>query len=174
MILLLVWNTFCGTFYSNVHAENAGSVVLIVVICMSLYILFTALCFASGMLIARTPWLQRWFKVTRSGAPNSLPSAARPARPQTPPEAACPPARSRGRRLAPSPASPLFSHARRTRADVVAMMYIGATKTLALGMPLISVLYTDSDSIALLALPLIIFHASQTFQGNFLIKPFKK
>lgn len=48
--------------------------------------------------------------------------------------------------------------------DMVAAIMCGATKTLALGVPLLSVLYNGSPDLALLALPLIIYHAVQILQ----------
>ena len=58
--------------------------------------------------------------------------------------------------------------------DAVAVAMCGATKTLALGMPLISVIYAGNPSAGILALPLIVYHASQILQGNVLIGPLKK
>jgi sodium/bile acid cotransporter 7 len=58
-------------------------------------------------------------------------------------------------------------HWQLSREDTVAMMYCGATKTVAMGIPLINVLYAGGDSsvIGLLSLPLILYHVEQLILG---------
>ncbi|GIL97171.1 hypothetical protein Vretimale_2905 [Volvox reticuliferus] len=58
--------------------------------------------------------------------------------------------------------------------DAVAVLMCGSTKTLALGMPLITVLYGKHSSIGVISLPLIIYHASQCLIGSLYIKQLKK
>lgn len=58
--------------------------------------------------------------------------------------------------------------------DAVALTMCGATKTLALGMPLISVLYGKNANAGVLSLPLLIYHATQILIGSLLIKPLKR
>ncbi|KAI9303970.1 SBF-like CPA transporter family-domain-containing protein [Cunninghamella echinulata] len=62
------------------------------------------------------------------------------------------------------------------RADTVAVMYCGATKTVSMGIPLINVLYSGNGyAIAgILSLPLLIYHISQLFIGNFQVQILKK
>ena len=52
----------------------------------------------------------------------------------------------------------------------MALVFCGSTKTLALGMPLITVLYGKSGNAGVLSLPLIIYHASQCLLGSMMIK----
>ena len=59
------------------------------------------------------------------------------------------------------------------RGDVVAVVMCAATKTLALGVPMINVLYKDNPSAGLLALPLIIYHALQVLFGSLLVRPMR-
>ena len=49
----------------------------------------------------------------------------------------------------------------------------GATKTIALGFPLITVLYGSQPDVGLISLPLLIYHPSQILIGGLLVKPFK-
>ncbi|CAO3618795.1 unnamed protein product [Cunninghamella blakesleeana] len=62
------------------------------------------------------------------------------------------------------------------RADTVAVMYCGATKTVSMGIPLINVLYSGSaySIVGILSLPLLIYHISQLFIGNFQVQILKK
>ncbi|WIA18481.1 hypothetical protein OEZ85_009936 [Tetradesmus obliquus] len=51
-----------------------------------------------------------------------------------------------------------------SRADVVAVVICGSMKTVALGVPLINVMYKDVPYAGILAMPLIIYHALQSVQ----------
>ncbi|PNW86700.1 hypothetical protein CHLRE_02g095086v5 [Chlamydomonas reinhardtii] len=57
--------------------------------------------------------------------------------------------------------------------DAVAVVMCGSTKTLALGMPLISVLFGKSANAGILSLPLLIYHATQCLLGSLMIKHLK-
>lgn len=64
---------------------------------------------------------------------------------------------------------PLKRLLRLKRTDIVPIAYCGATKTLALGLPLISVMYGDKKNVGILALPLLMYHAGQILTGNLFI-----
>jgi len=49
----------------------------------------------------------------------------------------------------------------------------GATKTIALGFPMIAVLFGSQPNVGLLSLPLLIYHPSQIVIGSFFIRPLK-
>jgi SBF-like CPA transporter family (DUF4137) len=55
------------------------------------------------------------------------------------------------------------------RRDTVAVMICGSTKTVALGVPLLSVMFADVRAAGLLALPLIVYHALQILLGGLLL-----
>ncbi|KAI8639532.1 SBF-like CPA transporter family-domain-containing protein [Parasitella parasitica] len=57
---------------------------------------------------------------------------------------------------------------RYSRQDTVAVMYCGATKTVAMGVPLINVLYQKGDpgTIGVLSTPLLLYHVEQLILGN--------
>ncbi|KAI8064380.1 SBF-like CPA transporter family-domain-containing protein [Gongronella butleri] len=63
-----------------------------------------------------------------------------------------------------------------SREDAVAIMYCGATKTVSMGIPLINVLYSSTSSgvVGVLSLPLLLYHISQLFLGNFQVPFLKK
>mmetsp|Transcript_6022 Transcript_6022/g.13138 ORF Transcript_6022/g.13138 Transcript_6022/m.13138 type:complete len:489 (+) Transcript_6022:68-1534(+) len=113
-VLLLVWSTFCNTFYNKVTTD-AGSLVVMALSCVALYMLFTVLC----MLVYAVPVLVDMLKLDRP--------------------------------------------------DTIAVAMCGATKTIALGMPLITVIYGGSPNVGILALPLLMYHAIQIICGSCLI-----
>lgn len=53
-----------------------------------------------------------------------------------------------------------------TRPDAAAIVVCGATKTVALGVPLVTVLYGRADYAGLLAAPLVAYHALQILLGG--------
>jgi len=64
-----------------------------------------------------------------------------------------------------------------TKADTVAVLFCGATKSVAMGIPMIKILYASNatDSLAgLLATPLLIYHVEQLFSGAFMVGWLKK
>ncbi|CAO3618111.1 unnamed protein product [Cunninghamella echinulata] len=65
---------------------------------------------------------------------------------------------------------------RYSREDTVAVMYCGATKTVAMGVPLINVLYQNGDpgTIGVLSTPLLLYHVEQLILGNLEVEFLKK
>ncbi|CAO3625495.1 unnamed protein product [Cunninghamella blakesleeana] len=65
---------------------------------------------------------------------------------------------------------------RYSREDTVAVMYCGATKTVAMGVPLINVLYQNGDpgTIGVLSTPLLLYHVEQLILGNLEVELLKK
>ncbi|KAI7884246.1 hypothetical protein K492DRAFT_158637 [Lichtheimia hyalospora FSU 10163] len=55
-----------------------------------------------------------------------------------------------------------------SREDTVAVMFCGATKTVAMGVPLINVLYESGDpgTVGVLSTPLLLYHVEQLILGN--------
>jgi sodium/bile acid cotransporter 7 len=58
--------------------------------------------------------------------------------------------------------------------DSIATVFCSATKTVALGIPLINVIFSNDPDIGLVSLPLLIYHALQLVTGSFMIGWFKK
>ncbi|KAI8337987.1 SBF-like CPA transporter family-domain-containing protein [Chlamydoabsidia padenii] len=65
---------------------------------------------------------------------------------------------------------------RYSRPDTVAIMYCAATKTVAMGVPLINVLYQHGDpgTIGVLSTPLLLYHVEQLILGNIEVEILKK
>jgi predicted Na+-dependent transporter len=74
----------------------------------------------------------------------------------------------------PPPLTALRRLMRLSRADVVAIVICGSTKTVALGVPLINVMYKQVPYAGLLAMPLIIYHALQVLLGGLMLDTLKK
>ncbi|KAJ3110967.1 hypothetical protein HDU96_006118 [Phlyctochytrium bullatum] len=66
---------------------------------------------------------------------------------------------------------PIF---RFSREDTVAIVMCAATKTVALGIPMINIIYAGSPIIGILSAPLLIYHAEQLVVGSFMVGWFKK
>jgi sodium/bile acid cotransporter 7 len=52
-----------------------------------------------------------------------------------------------------------------TKADSISILFCSSQKTVALGIPLINVIFQQSPSIAVISIPLLIYHAEQLFIG---------
>ncbi|KAI8992416.1 putative sodium bile acid cotransporter [Pilobolus umbonatus] len=65
---------------------------------------------------------------------------------------------------------------RYSREDTVAVMFCGATKTVAMGVPLINVLYQNGDpgTVGVLSTPLLLYHVEQLILGNIEVEILKK
>ena len=124
-ILLLVWTTFCDTFYKagGKSIAPAGEVAATVALDVALFILFTLLSFFLA-----------W---------------------------------------PPPPIAVARKVLRLTRPDVVAVVICGATKTVALGVPLINVMYKGNPYGGVLSAPLIIYHALQILLGGLMLGRFR-
>lgn len=55
------------------------------------------------------------------------------------------------------------------REDMIAIVMCGATKTVALGIPLISVIFNGDPNIGILSIPLLMYHALQLIIGSILV-----
>lgn len=73
----------------------------------------------------------------------------------------------------PPPLQALRRVLRLRRPDAVAVVICGSTKTVAMGVPLISVMYKQVPHAGLLALPLIVYHALQVLLGGLMLEPLK-
>lgn len=74
----------------------------------------------------------------------------------------------------PPPLQALRRILRLSKPDAVAVVICGSTKTVAMGVPLISVMYKQVPYAGLLALPLIGYHALQVLLGGLMLDPLKK
>ncbi|KAJ3097200.1 hypothetical protein HDU97_005085 [Phlyctochytrium planicorne] len=61
-----------------------------------------------------------------------------------------------------------------SKADTVAIVMCAATKTVALGIPMINIIYAGNPLIGILSAPLLVYHAEQLVVGSFMVDWFKK
>ncbi len=71
-------------------------------------------------------------------------------------------------------APPLRRMLRADEQDAVAVAMCAGTKTVALGIPIISAVYESRPEAGLLSLPLIIYHAEQILVGSLITAPLKR
>ncbi|ORX48580.1 hypothetical protein DM01DRAFT_1385505 [Hesseltinella vesiculosa] len=76
----------------------------------------------------------------------------------------------------PYPGPSWIQRLRYSRQDTVAVMYCAATKTVAMGVPLINVLYQKGDPgmIGVLSTPLLLYHVEQLILGNLEVELLKR
>lgn len=65
-----------------------------------------------------------------------------------------------------------IEYLRFSRPDTIAIVMCGATKSAALGIPLINVMFSGNAAIGILSLPLLMYHAGQLLAGSFLVTYF--
>ena len=61
-----------------------------------------------------------------------------------------------------------------SRADTVSIVMCGATKSAALGIPLIKVIFENDPNIGIISLPLLMYHAEQLFAGSLIVQYLRK
>jgi sodium/bile acid cotransporter 7 len=61
-----------------------------------------------------------------------------------------------------------------TKQDSVAIVMCAATKTVALGIPLVNVIYAGNPTVGILSIPLLVYHAEQLFVGSVFVTMFQK
>lgn len=71
-------------------------------------------------------------------------------------------------------APPVKRALKTNRGDAIAVAMCAATKTVALGIPLISVIYASSPKAGILAVPLLMYHALQILLGAVIIPPLRR
>ncbi|KAJ3254672.1 hypothetical protein HK103_007011 [Boothiomyces macroporosus] len=60
-----------------------------------------------------------------------------------------------------------------TPEDSIAIVMCGATKTVALGIPLINLIFVGNPALGILSIPLLVYHAEQLFVGTLLVTLFQ-
>lgn len=201
-IVLIVWISFCNTFSAarlgkgtpTTPADAAAAFFL----CAALLVAFALIAMAASRLpvpmlggrkgeeeeeevqeddgkkaAATTTTTPRVVAIAASSAAEEEGRAPAPATTLNGAQTTTTAARSSSTTEKTTTTCPLSCH-RLPRADAVAVVICGATKTLALGAPLISVMYGKSDDVGLVALPLVVYHALQCVFGAPLLGPLRR
>ncbi|KAF9981971.1 hypothetical protein BGZ65_003366 [Modicella reniformis] len=176
-LLILVWTVFCDAFYNNTFSSvTAGEIIAIGALQAFTFWVMT---FFLGFLARVRPVNLRILKIMEinqqelerreaqlEDAVVDVDVAARDMENTHITEGLSLP-RTRLQKLA----EPM------SKQDTVAILFCGATKSVAMGIPMIKILYsgeTGSALAGLLATPLLIYHVEQLFSGAFMVSWLKK
>ncbi|KAG0227849.1 hypothetical protein BGW41_003664 [Actinomortierella wolfii] len=177
-LLILVWTVFCDAFYNKTFdSVSAGE---IVAVAFMQGIIFWIMTFFLGILARMRP---RKIRQLKAVAVQHAEIAAERKRQRQQQEQDGDLEVQAGPALAEQPES----HEKRTwlqeflepmsKKDTVAILFCGGTKSVAMGVPMIKVLYDSPNGSqlgGLLATPLLIYHVEQLFSGAFMVSWLKK
>ncbi|KAG0366926.1 SBF-like CPA transporter family-domain-containing protein [Gamsiella multidivaricata] len=178
-LLILVWTVFCDAFHNNTFSSvTAGEIIAIGALQAFIFWLMT---FFLGFIARVRPAKLRILKIMERNQQErerreaqledgSSSSNATVERGEDSDSDV-----TRGLSL---PRTPLQRFAEpMSKKDTVAILFCGATKSVAMGIPMIKILYsseTGSALAGLLATPLLIYHVEQLFSGAFMVAWLKK
>ncbi|KAF9957803.1 hypothetical protein BGZ72_001325 [Mortierella alpina] len=174
-LLILVWTVFCDAFYNDTFASvSAGEIIAIGALqAVTFWIMTFFLGFASRLRPAKLRILKIMDENEQERKRHEAQLEQQPDddTPQTRTFSAVTNGLSLPRTAAQRFAEPL------SKKDTVAILFCGATKSVAMGIPMIKILYSSSSGSALaglLATPLLIYHVEQLFSGAFMVGWLKK
>ncbi|KAI9237096.1 MAG: SBF-like CPA transporter family-domain-containing protein [Podila humilis] len=175
-LLILVWTVFCDAFYSNTFSSvTAGEIIAIGAL---QGVTFWAMTFFLGFVARVRPAKIRMLKIMDENQKHNQQQEARLEESGS--------SESYHIKATSSPATEGLSLPRTkmqqfvepmSKEDTVAVLFCGATKSVAMGVPMIKIMYSSSSSSALaglLATPLLIYHVEQLFSGAFMVGWLKK
>ncbi|KAF9999487.1 hypothetical protein BGZ79_006891 [Entomortierella chlamydospora] len=181
-LLILVWTVFCDAFYNGTFSSvNAGEIIAIGALQAFTFWIMT---FFLGFIARMRPAKLRILKIMEF---NQTEKNRREAQLEEQPEESY--SQSQQQQLEQKdysnvtqglslPRTPLQKFAEPiSKKDTVAILFCGATKSVAMGIPMIKILYSSSSASALaglLATPLLIYHVEQLFSGAFMVSWLKK
>ncbi|KAF9357349.1 hypothetical protein BGX26_003897 [Mortierella sp. AD094] len=187
-LLILVWTVFCDAFYNNTFSSvNAGEIIAIGALQA---FIFWAMTFFLGIMARLRPAKLRILKIMEV---NETEKNRREAQLEEQPEESYSRQSQQQRQQQQELQQKDYSNVTqglslpRTRLqklaepldkkDTVAILFCGATKSVAMGIPMIKILYSSNSASAmagLLATPLLIYHVEQLFSGAFMVSWLKK
>ncbi|KAF9368895.1 hypothetical protein CPB97_004165 [Podila verticillata] len=175
-LLILVWTVFCDAFYNNTFASvTAGEIIAIGAL---QGVTFWVMTFFLGFVARARPAKIRLLKIMDGNQKHNQQQEARLEESGS--------SESHHIKVTSSPATEGLSLPRTkmqqfvepmSKEDTVAVLFCGATKSVAMGVPMIKIMYGGSSSSALaglLATPLLIYHVEQLFSGAFMVGWLKK
>ncbi|KAF9907914.1 hypothetical protein EC991_010427 [Linnemannia zychae] len=177
-LLILVWTVFCDAFHNNTFSSvSAGEIIAIGAL---QGVIFWIMTFFLGFLARSRPAKLRILKIMDQQHEESLRQEAHledqtisnlPTAGSSATDANV----TRGLSLPRSKAQKFLEPM--SKEDTVAILFCGGTKSVAMGIPMIKILYsssTGSQLAGLLATPLLIYHVEQLFSGAFMVGWLKK
>ncbi|KAF9574129.1 hypothetical protein EC968_007381 [Mortierella alpina] len=178
-LLILVWTVFCDAFYNDTFAfVSAGEIIAVGALQA---VTFWIMTFFLGFVARVRPAKLRILKIMDENEQERKRQEAQLEQQQQPGDtpqhsttrthSAVTNGLSLPRTSVQRFAEPL------SKKDTVAILFCGATKSVAMGIPMIKILYSSSSGSALaglLATPLLIYHVEQLFSGAFMVGWLKK
>ncbi|KAF9123008.1 hypothetical protein BGW39_009329 [Mortierella sp. 14UC] len=177
-LLILVWTVFCDAFHNNTFSSvTAGEIIAIGAL---QGVIFWIMTFFLGLLARSRPAKLRILKIMDQQHEESLRQEARledqtisnlPTAGSSTADANI----TRGLSLPRNKAQKFLEPM--SKEDTVAILFCGGTKSVAMGIPMIKILYSSSSGsqlAGLLATPLLIYHVEQLFSGAFMVGWLKK
>ncbi|KAF9939152.1 hypothetical protein BGZ67_009898 [Mortierella alpina] len=177
-LLILVWTVFCDAFYNDTFASvSAGEIIAIGALQA---VTFWIMTFFLGIVSRVRPAKLRILKIMEENEREQMRQEAQLEQQQQQQQQGDTPNRTfsavtHGLSL-PRTAAQRFAEPL-SKKDTVAILFCGATKSVAMGIPMIKILYSSSTGSALaglLATPLLIYHVEQLFSGAFMVGWLKK
>jgi sodium/bile acid cotransporter 7 len=177
-LLILVWTVFCDAFYNDTFSSvTAGEIIAVGALQGAI---FWAMTFFLGFLARSRPAKLRILKIMDLQHQESLRQEAHledqtVSNIQTSSSAADHPNVTKGLSLPRNKVQAFLEPM--SKEDTVAIMFCGGTKSVAMGIPMIKILYSSSSAsqlAGLLATPLLIYHVEQLFSGAFMVGWLKK
>ncbi|KAF9178036.1 hypothetical protein BGZ51_002726 [Haplosporangium sp. Z 767] len=182
-LLILVWTVFCDAFYKNTFSSvSAGEIIAIGALqgvtfwIMTFFLGFVARVRPSKIRILKIMETSQQERVRREAQLEQQPDQEEGTQDaQRKNDASVYTSVTEGLSLPRTVAQRLVEPM--SKQDTVAVLFCGATKSVAMGIPMIKILYSGSDGSAmagLLATPLLIYHVEQLFSGAFMVGWLKK
>ncbi|KAG0061525.1 hypothetical protein BGZ90_003548 [Linnemannia elongata] len=179
-LLILVWTVFCDAFHNNTFSSvSAGEIIAIGAL---QGVIFWIMTFFLGFLARSRPAKLRILKIMDQQHRESLRQEAHledqtVSNLQTSASSADNDHSNvtRGLSLPRNKVQTFFEPM--SKEDTVAILFCGGTKSVAMGIPMIKILYSSSAGsqlAGLLATPLLIYHVEQLFSGAFMVGWLKK
>ncbi|KAG0028956.1 hypothetical protein BGZ81_004263 [Podila clonocystis] len=159
-LLILVWTVFCDAFHNDTFAAVSGGEIVAIGALQAL--IFWVMTFFLGLVARVRPAKIRMLKIMEINQEQEqeVLENGHGSGPNTNNNQAGSLPRSRIQKFV----EPM------SKKDTVAVLFCGATKSVAMGIPMIKILYSsNAGSAGLLATPLLIYHVEQLFSGAFMV-----
>ncbi|KAG0086610.1 hypothetical protein BGZ92_008011 [Podila epicladia] len=166
-LLILVWTVFCDAFYNDTFAAVSGGEIVAIGALQAL--IFWVMTFFLGFVARVRPAKIRKLKIMEINQEQEQ-EALENGNEHGPNK------NKKNQAGLSLPRSPIQKFVEPTsKKDTVAVLFCGATKSVAMGIPMIKILYSNNaGSAGLLATPLLIYHVEQLFSGAFMVGWLKK
>ncbi|KAG0360218.1 hypothetical protein BG005_011198 [Podila minutissima] len=175
-LLILVWTVFCDAFYTDTFASvTAGEIIAIGAL---QGVTFWVMTFFLGAVARVRPAKIRLLKIMDGNQKHNERQEARLEESGSSESYHLKPTSSSATAGLELPRTKMQQFVEpMSKEDTVAVLFCGATKSVAMGVPMIKIMYSSASASSLaglLATPLLIYHVEQLFSGAFMVGWLKK